>query len=243
MFIRRPIPEMVDPERALPGRSEPVLVNAHPHLALGTDMLAPVELGQEEIFLAAGCYWGVEEIMWALPGVVTTSVGFMGGYTPNPTYHEVTTGRTGHTETVRVVYDAGADVVVDGAANESDEDKDAGLSPLALIVKTFWESHDPTTVNRQGNDVGTQYRSAIFTTTPEQAKLAAASRDSYNAVLAEAGYDEIVTEIVPAAQTTGYFPAEIDHQQYLLKVPNGYRCHAKSGLACPMPGSGPLASL
>ncbi|VEI12996.1 peptide-methionine (S)-S-oxide reductase MsrA [Trueperella bialowiezensis] len=203
----------------LPGRSTPVLVNPHAHLALGTDMLAPAGPGEEEIFLAAGCYWGVEEIMWALPGVVTTSVGFMGGATPNPTYFEVTTGLTGHTETVRVVYRAGGNT-------------------LAHILKTFWECHDPTTLNRQGNDVGPQYRSAIFPTTPGQADLALSSREAYQAVLTEAGLGEIVTEIVDAADTTGYFPAEVEHQQYLIKVPNGYRCHARSGLACPMPGAG-----
>lgn len=226
MFIRRPDPIMVTPEEALPGRSISVLPSADPHLVLGSDILKPVEDGEEEIFLAAGCYWGVEEIMWELPGVVTTSVGFMGGYTPNPTYHEVTTGRTGHTETVRVVYRA-----------------DGPESPLPLILKTFWESHDPTTLNYQGNDVGTQYRSAIFTTTAEQAELATSSRAAYNEVLLTHERNPIVTEVVDAADTTGYFPAEIEHQQYLIKVPNGYRCHSKSGVACPMPGSGPLADL
>ncbi|MDP9806101.1 peptide-methionine (S)-S-oxide reductase [Trueperella bonasi] len=226
MFIHRPEPVMVSPEQALPGRSAPVLPAADPHLVLGTDMLRPAGEGEEEIFLAAGCYWGVEEIMWALPGVVTTSVGFMGGFTPNPTYHEVTTGLTGHTETVRVVYR------VDGEG-----------SALPLILKTFWESHDPTTLNYQGNDVGTQYRSAVFTTTPDQAELATSSRDTYDQILRKHGKGKIVTEIVDAADTTGYFPAEIEHQQYLIKVPNGYRCHTKSGVACPMPGSGPLADL
>ncbi len=223
MFIRRPTPTMVSPEAALPGRAEPILVNPARHLKLGTDILAPAAHGQFEIFLAAGCYWGVEEIMWDLPGVVTTSVGFMGGFTPNPTYGEVCTGLTGHTETVRVVY--------------------SGAEALPLILKTFWECHDPTSLNAQGNDVGTQYRSAIFTTTPEQSRLTLDSRAAYDRVLGDAGQSPIVTEIVDAADTTGYFSAEEDHQQYLIKVPNGYRCHAKTGMACPMPGAGPLAGL
>lgn len=224
MFIRRPLPTMVSPEDALPGRAEPILVDPAPHHVLHTDILAPPAQAQEEIFLAAGCYWGVEEIMWDLPGVVTTAVGFMGGYTPNPTYAEVCSGLTGHTETVRVVYDAGA-----GA--------------LPLILKTFWECHDPTTLNSQGNDIGTQYRSAIFTTTAEQARLATQSRSAYDQVLSANGRSPIVTEIVAAAGTTGFFPAEEDHQQYLFKVPNGYRCHSATGMACPMPGAGPLADL
>lgn len=223
MFIRRTAPSMVVAEDALPGRGEPILVHPAPHLKLGTDILAPVGEGQAEIFLAAGCYWGVEEIMWDLPGVVTTAVGFMGGFTPNPTYGEVCTGMTGHTETVRVVY--------------------SGTDPLPLILKTFWECHDPTSLNAQGNDIGTQYRSAIFTTTPEQSRLATESRDAYDDVLRAAGQGPIVTQIVDASQTTGFFPAEEDHQQYLIKVPHGYRCHAKTGMACPMPGAGPLADL
>nr|WP_255315550.1 peptide-methionine (S)-S-oxide reductase [Trueperella pecoris] len=254
MFLRRPTPDMITRDQALPGRESAVLIDPAPHLVLGTDILAPVAEDQAEIFLAAGCYWGVEEIMWDLLGVVTTSVGFMGGFTPNPTYKEVCTGMTGHTETVRVVYNtglagnaAGSDGVVGSAdaAGAADATGGDGVvhNPLALILKTFWECHDPTTLNYQGNDVGTQYRSAIFTTTPEQRTLAEESKAAYNAVLAEHGRGAIVTEIVDAAETTGFFPAEESHQQYLIKVPNGYRCHAATGMACPLPGSGPLAGL
>ncbi|MFC5370674.1 peptide-methionine (S)-S-oxide reductase MsrA [Arcanobacterium bovis] len=239
---------MVAPEDALPGRSVPVLPAPKPHLVLGTDLLAEPAPSQSLIYLAAGCYWGVEEIFWNVPGVVSTSVGFMGGYTPNPTYQEVCTGQTGHTETVRVVFD------------------ESRVS-TAQILKTFFECHDPTSLNRQGNDVGTQYRSAIFTTTPQQHELAQAMLASYEAVLREAthgngvgvgkasadgvgktsGKDtagredvKIVTEIMDSHGLSFYL-AEDDHQQYLFKNPHGYRCHVKSGMACPLPGSGPLA--
>lgn len=220
MFISRSEPTMVEPENALAGRSVPVLPHPQPHLVLGTPLLADPDEGQQVLYLAAGCYWGVEEIMWDIDGVSSTAVGFMGGYTPNPTYGEVCSGLTGHTETVRVVV--------------SDE-------ALPVVLKTFWECHDPTTLNRQGNDLGTQYRSAIFFTTPEQEALATRSRDDYNKVLADAGRGEIVTEIRSAEDAGEFYLAEDEHQQYLIKVPNGYRCHAVTGLACPMPGAGPLA--
>ena len=165
------------------------------------------------IYLAMGCFWGAEEIYWRLPGVVTTSVGYMGGFTPNPTYEEVCTGMTGHTETVFVGY-------------RYDE-----LSTYD-ILKIFWENHDPTQGYRQGNDIGTQYRSAIFYTTDEQRELAEATRHSYAEVIAARGYPDITTEILPARDFT-YFPAEDYHQQYLYKVPNGYRCHANTGVALP----------
>ncbi|MBM7824813.1 peptide-methionine (S)-S-oxide reductase [Arcanobacterium pluranimalium] len=224
MFIFRPEPTMVSKDEALPGRATPVLTHPQPHLVLGSDLLAEPNSEQSLLYLAAGCYWGVEEIYWKIPGVVSTSVGFMGGYTPNPTYQEVCTGQTGHTETVRVVF------------NENQVS-------TAQILKTFFECHDPTTHNRQGNDVGTQYRSAIFMTTPQQRELAQAMLTSYEAVLQEAhGQDaKIVTEILDA-QDYPFYLAEDDHQQYLYKNPNGYRCHTKSGMACPLPGSGPLAS-
>lgn len=211
MFIN---PKMVAPSGALPGRESPVLAGNPQHVVLGSPVLEPVKPGLEEIFLAGGCYWGIEELMWDLPGVESTSVGFMGGYTPNPTYREVCTGHTGHAETVRVLFKPEA---------------------LPSILKTFWEHHDPTTLYYQGNDIGTQYRSAIFPTTPHQADLAERSKEAFDEVLEAAGRGPIVTEIVPAEQTTGYYPAEDEHQQYLAKNPFGYRCHAATGLKVPMP--------
>lgn len=219
-FIFKLEPQMVDPADALEGRSTPVLADPQPHTVLGTELLKEPEAGEQIIYLAAGCYWGVEEIMWQLDGVVATAVGFMGGYTENPTYPEVCTGKTGHTEIVRVVLKNAA---------------------LPNVLKTFWESHDPTSLNRQGNDVGTQYRSAIYVTTEEQRELAETSRESYNKVLADADRGEIVTEIRSALEAGPFYPAEDEHQQYLHKNPNGYRCHAVTGMACPMPGAGPLA--
>lgn len=151
--------------------------------------------------------------MWAIRGVVSTSVGYMGGFTSNPTYEEVCTGQTGHTETVMVAYEPSGVTLFD-------------------ILKVFWEYHDPTQGFRQGNDIGTQYRSAIFFTTPEQKALAQATRDAYQRVISERGYGAITTQIEPAAGHT-YHLAEEYHQQYLYKVPHGYRCHASTGLALP----------
>ncbi len=182
------------------------------HAVLGSP-LHPEDGDLERIYLAMGCFWGAEELYWQLPGVTATSVGYMGGFTAHPTYEEVCTGLTGHTETVFVAY------------------RLAEVSTFD-ILKVFWENHDPTQGYRQGNDVGTQYRSAIFFTTAEQESVAVATRDSYARVVAERGYPEITTEIVPAAEAI-YYPAEDYHQQYLYKVPNGYRCHANTGLALP----------
>ena len=182
------------------------------HAVLGSP-LHPEDGDLERIYLAMGCFWGAEELYWQLPGVAATSVGYMGGFTAHPTYEEVCTGLTGHTETVFVAY------------------RLAEVSTFD-ILKVFWENHDPTQGYRQGNDVGTQYRSAIFFTTEEQESVAVATRDSYARVVAERGYPEITTEIVPAADAI-YYPAEDYHQQYLYKVPNGYRCHANTGLALP----------
>ena len=182
------------------------------HAVLGSP-LHPEDGDLERIYLAMGCFWGAEELYWQLPGVAATSVGYMGGFTAHPTYEEVCTGLTGHTETVFVAY------------------RLAEVSTFD-ILKVFWENHDPTQGYRQGNDVGTQYRSAIFFTTAEQESVAVATRDSYSRVVAERGYPEITTEIVPAADAI-YYPAEDYHQQYLYKVPNGYRCHAHTGLALP----------
>ena len=203
---------MVDADSALPGRREPVFAVPSTHAVLGTDM-HPEGSDVTGIYLAMGCFWGAEEIYWRLPGVVTTSVGYMGGFTPHPTYEEVCTGMTGHTETVFVGYRRDEIGTYD-------------------VLKVFWENHDPTQGYRQGNDVGTQYRSAIFYTTDEQRELAEATRSAYADVIAARGYPDITTEILPARDFT-YFPAEDYHQQYLYKVPNGYRCHANTGVALP----------
>lgn len=204
---------MVAPDAALPGRAHPTFDVGDSHAVLRVSLRGPWEPTTEVIYLASGCFWGAEELMWPIPGVVSTSVGYMGGYTPNPTYEEVCTGRTGHTETVMVAYEPASVALYD-------------------ILKVFWENHDPTQGFRQGNDIGTQYRSAIFYTTPEQRSLAETTRDAYQRVIAERGYGAITTEIVPATDHV-YYLAEDYHQQYLYKVPHGYRCHANTGLALP----------
>jgi peptide-methionine (S)-S-oxide reductase len=198
---------------ALPGRKNPVLPNPSPHAVLGASLTGPWPEGTEVIHLAMGCFWGAEEIYWRLPGVVSTSVGYQGGLTPNPTYDEVCSGRTGHAEAVMVAYDP---VVISTYA----------------ILKAFWESHDPTQGYRQGNDTGTQYRSAAFYTTDDQRDLLERTRAAYGPVIAERGYPEITTEIAPASDLV-YYLAEDEHQQFLQKHPHGYRCHANTGLALP----------
>ena len=203
---------MVDATSALPGRNEAIFVVPDRHAVFGTSM-SPDGADVEHIYLAMGCFWGAEEIYWRLPGVVATSVGYMGGFTEHPTYEEVCTGMTGHTEAVYVAY----------RPSEID---------TYSILKVFWENHDPTQGYRQGNDIGTQYRSAIYYTTPKQRDLAEATRDAYAEVIAARGYPEITTEIAPASDFT-YYLAEDYHQQYLYKVPHGYRCHANTGLALP----------
>jgi peptide-methionine (S)-S-oxide reductase len=198
---------MVAREDALPGRDEPMPVPDR-HVVLGTPLQGPWPEGHEVLYVAMGCFWGAERIFWQLDGVHSTAAGYMGGWTPNPTYEETCTARTGHTEAVQVVYDP---TVVD----------------IDVLLKAFWENHDPTTPNRQGNDVGTQYRSAIYTTTPEQLAAVEASRDKYQAALSERGFGEISTEIRPADEAgdgTFYF-AEDYHQQYLHKNPRGYCNH------------------
>jgi peptide-methionine (S)-S-oxide reductase len=204
---------MVTPDGALPGRSNTLLPQPAPHAVLGTSLTGPWPEGTAVIYLAMGCFWGAEELFWRLPGVVTTSVGYMGGFTPNPTYEEVCTGMTGQTETAMVAYDP------------------AVISTYE-VLKAFWENHDPTQGYRQGNDAGTQYRSAIYYTTDDQRALIETTRDSYAAVIAARGYPDITTEIAPA-QDKPYYLAEDYHQQYLYKNPNGYRCHANTGLALP----------
>jgi len=204
---------MVAPDDALPGRATPVLPHPAPHAVLGTSLTGPWPEGTEVLYLAMGCFWGAEEIYWRLPGVVSTSAGYMGGYTPNPTYEEVCTGRTGQTEAVMVAYDPEVISRYD-------------------ILKAFWENHDPTQGYRQGNDTGTQYRSALYYTTDEQREMIERTRAAYAEAIAARGYPDITTEIAPASEKE-YFLAEDYHQQYLYKNPLGYRCHANTGLPLP----------
>ncbi|QAY68966.1 peptide-methionine (S)-S-oxide reductase MsrA [Xylanimonas protaetiae] len=207
---------LVAPQDALPGRTTPVLPAPRPHTVLGTPIAGPWPDRTRVLYLAMGCFWGAEEIYWQVPGVVSTAVGYMGGMTPNPTYEEVCTARTGHAETALVAYDP--TVVTE-----------------AELLRTFWERHDPTSGMRQGNDVGTQYRSAVYWTTPEQEAAVRESAAVYGAALTAAGYDPITTELKPAAEAGPFYYAEDYHQQYLsaAKNPHGYRCHATTGLAYP----------
>ncbi len=193
---------MIDPADALEGRPDPIPV-ADSHLVLGTSMTPPFPEGTEQLIVGMGCFWGAERFFWQLDGVHTTAVGYSGGYTPNPTYQEVCSGATGHTEAVLVVYDP-------------------KVVSLDTLFATFWENHDPTTANRQGNDVGTQYRSAIYTTTEAQAVAAQASLDRYQARLDSTGFGPITTELAAAG---AFYYAEDYHQQYLEKNPNGYCNH------------------
>jgi peptide-methionine (S)-S-oxide reductase len=204
---------MITPEDALPGRSTPLQIPDR-HEVLGTGLRPPYPEGTEVAEFALGCFWGAERTFWQTPGVVSTSVGYEGGFTPNPTYEEVCSGRTGHAEAVRVVFDP---------AKVSYE----------TLLKVFWESHDPTQGMRQGNDIGSQYRSAIFTHSPAQQATAEASRDAFQDKLVEAGYGKITTEIVPA---TEFYFAEDYHQQYLsdAKNPYGYCPDHGTGVSCPI---------
>ncbi len=203
--------QMVDPSRALRGRSEAMPVPER-HTVLGTPLAPPYPPGTEIAEFALGCFWGEERRFWETPGVVSTSVGYEGGYTPNPAYEEVCSGRTGHAETVRVVYDP-ARVSYD------------------TLLKVFWESHDPTQGMRQGNDTGTQYRSVIFYRTSGQKAAAEESRTVYEKKLAEAGYGPVTTEIAPAGE---FYFAEDYHQQYLDKNPFGYCGAGGTGVTCPV---------
>jgi peptide-methionine (S)-S-oxide reductase len=201
MFLRRE-PEMISADDALAGRAEPIPVAAQ-HLVLGTPMTPPFPDGMAQIVVGMGCFWGAERFFWKINGVYTTAAGYAGGHTPNPTYEETCSGRTGHTEAVLVVYDPS---IVD----------------VDMLFVTFWENHDPTTANRQGNDVGTQYRSAIYTSTDEQRESALASMAAYQSKLTENGFGQISTEIADAGD---FFYAEDYHQQYLEKNPGGYCNH------------------
>ncbi len=202
---------MVSAAQALPGRPEPIVVE-RPHLIFGTALDEPVDPAHEVAFVAMGCFWGAERSFYRLAGVVSTSVGYQGGHTPNPTYREVCTAMTGHAETVRVVFDP-------------------SVVTYEAIVGRFFEGHDPTQGNRQGNDVGTQYRSAIFTTSDAQAATALKVAAQYGDELRVAGFGPITTEISPAGP---FYLAEEYHQQYLEANPNGYCGIGGTGVSCPI---------
>src|SRR5438309_7273901 len=190
---------MVDADSALPGRDQPMPVPER-HAVLGTPLQPPFPDGFQTAIFGMGCFWGAERVFWQAPGVYTTAVGYAGGFTPNPTYEEVCSGGTGHTEAVLVVFDP-------------------GKTSYEEILRLFWENHDPTQGMRQGNDMGTQYRSAIYTTSDEQAALAEETKAAYEPSLEAAGFGSVTTEIAPAGP---FYFAEDYHQQYLHKVPNGY---------------------
>jgi peptide-methionine (S)-S-oxide reductase len=209
---------MVAPDKALPGREVPLPIPPR-HEVLGGPLAPPYPDGSAVAEFALGCFWGAERKFWQTPGVLSTAVGYAGGHTPNPTYEEVCSGLTGHTETVRVVYDP---------AQVSYEQ----------LLRVFWEAHDPTQGMRQGNDVGTQYRSAIFYRADAERAAALAARDAYQKVLTDSGYGDITTEIVPARD---FFFAEDYHQQYLHKVPNGYCGLGGTGVSCPIGVAPPIA--
>ncbi len=201
---------MPAPEQALPGRAERMPV-AEKHFVLGTPLAPPFPDGTELALFGLGCFWGAERKFWEAPGVHSTSVGYAAGYTPNPSYEEVCSGLTGHNEVVRVVFDP-------------------SVTSYPALLAIFWEAHDPTQGLRQGNDVGTQYRSGIYTYGDEQRAAALASRDAFQAALAKAGYGKITTEIEDASE---FYYAEDYHQQYLAKNPAGYCGLGGTGVPCP----------
>lgn len=207
--ISLPKPASVDAGSALPGRSTPVLQMPFQHRIFGHSLDAE-QPGTEVAYFAFGCFWGAEKVFWQVPGVVSTGVGYAGGFTPNPTYREVCTGATGHAETVRVVFDP---------------DKVS----YRELLKVFFEHHDPTQGDRQGNDIGTQYRSAIFTTSDEQQAAAGQVLAEYQNALRDARFGAITTTVEPAGE---WYWAEDYHQQYLDANPNGYDCHIRTGVAC-----------
>ena len=211
MFLFREKSKMIEPDRALRGRDTPIPVPKR-HDVLGTPLTPPFPEQMEQLVVGMGCFWGAERLFWQLDGVYTTAAGDAGGDTPNPTYEEVCSGSTGHTEVVLVVFDP-------------------GKVSLDEVLRTFWEGHDPTQGMRQGNDVGTQYRSAIYYASEEQRAAIAASQERYQASLTAAGLGEITTEIAPAGP---FYYAEGYHQQYLDKHPNGYCGIGGTGVSCPV---------
>jgi peptide-methionine (S)-S-oxide reductase len=211
MLKFRKTSEMPAPESALPGRAEPMAV-ARSHFVSGRSLVPPFPEGMETALFGLGCFWGAERTFWKTAGVYSTAVGYAGGYTPNPLYEEVCTGMTGHNEVVRVVFDP--------KVVSYDE-----------LLRVFWEAHDPTQGMRQGNDVGTQYRSGIYTYSDLQKRSALASKIEYQEALHRAGYGDITTEILDAPE---FYYAEDYHQQYLAKNPGGYCGHGGTGVACPV---------
>ena len=210
-FTQRHKVEMPDPARALPGRSQEMPLEDR-HFVNGNPLKPPFPEGMELALFGMGCFWGAERVFWQAPGVFSTSVGYAAGYTPNPTYEEVCSGLTGHNEVVRVVFDP-------------------RVIGYDEVLKLFWENHDPTQGMRQGNDVGTQYRSGVYTYSEEQRAAAEASKEAFEARLNDAGYGPITTEIIEAPD---YFYAEDYHQQYLAKNPMGYCGLGGTGVSCPV---------
>jgi peptide-methionine (S)-S-oxide reductase len=213
VFLRHKKLELPTADEALPGRNTEIPV-AERHTVLDTPLKGPWPADMQTAVFGMGCFWGAERLFWQVPGVYSTAVGYAGGITPNPTYEEVCSGRTGHTEAVLVVYDP----------DQVSYDQ---------LLKVFWENHDPTQGMRQGNDVGTQYRSTIYTTTDEQYARALESKDLFQNVTRDAGFGDITTEIAPAGD---FYYAEDYHQQYLsdVKNPNGYCNHGPNGMSCPI---------
>jgi peptide-methionine (S)-S-oxide reductase len=212
MLFDRHKTTMITPDGALPGRDTRPFSVPSTHYVLSTPLEEPYPDGLEVAYFGMGCFWGAERIFWQLEGVVSTAVGYQGGFTANPTYEEACSARTGHAEVVKVVYDP----------------KKISYDEL---LRVFWEGHDPTQGMRQGNDTGTQYRSAIFTTSEDQQKAAEASREEYQPKLTESHYGAITTEIAPAPE---FYYAEDYHQQYLAKNPNGYCGIGGTGVSCPV---------
>jgi peptide-methionine (S)-S-oxide reductase len=212
MFLRRDKLHVPTADEALPGRPQRAFTVPERHFVLGTPLEPPFPEGLETAVFAMGCFWGAERKFWEADGVYTTAVGYAGGITPNPTYEEVCSGRTGHTEAVLVVFDP-------------------KVTSYDAMLRLFWENHDPTQGMRQGNDVGTQYRSAIYTFGDAQARAVETSRAMFQERLQESGFDDITTEIAPAGT---FYYAEDYHQQYLAKNPNGYCGIGGTGVSCPI---------
>lgn len=210
-FFSGPDPVLLAPTDTLAGRPDSMAVPATHH-ANGNPLTGPWPPAMRTAVFAMGCFWGAERTFWQTPGVHSTAAGYSGGHTPNPTYREVCSGRTNHTEAVLVVYDP-------------------AIVRYEELLRIFWENHDPTQGMRQGNDVGTQYRSAVFTCDEEQLRVALASREAYQQALGAAGFGEITTEIEPCGE---FYYAESEHQQYLSKNPNGYCGHGHTGVSCPV---------
>ena len=211
MLFSRHKSRMPTSDEALPGRDHPMAVSER-HLVKSTPLQPPFPDGMETAIFAMGCFWGAERKFWTAPGVYTTAAGYAGGFTPNPTYDEVCGGRTGHTEVVLVVFDP-------------------SVTSFDALLRIFWESHDPTQGMRQGNDVGTQYRSAVYASSPAQLAAAEASRQTYQQVLTKAGLGDITTEV---AEDSRFYYAEDYHQQYLARHPSGYCGLGGTGVSCPV---------